>query len=274
MPQLSVQRDYLQEILGIDTDDAFVDSTLEDQLINLAYRKTAYLHNWPQLLRRTGIVIVADLDRYTLPTDLRKIEFVFQQGNLLKETPFDFVEFEKDSYSIGLDESDIILKNVPGTKSTDFTTSNNESAATSVVVELDTVTDLSKGDKVHIDDVSGTATSDEFAIVESIDTTNKTATITLAQAHNSSSIIRKTDDILYMGYQRTIVDLSADTDTPDTPTELDLPMLHYAAYLFLRLSEETKGLAESNLQIWKDEVEAVWLSFSKNSTGPTNQFYI
>lgn len=274
MPQLTVMRDYLEEILGIDADDAFVDSTLEDQFINLAYQKTVDLHNWPHTLRRVGIAIVANLDRYTLPTDLRKFEFVFLQGKLVEETPFDFIDFQKLSYSIGLDESAIIFNQLPTTASTNYTTSNNESAGTSVVVELDTISGLATGDKIHIDDVSGTVTSDEFATIEAVTASPASITISLAQAHNLSSIIRKQIDILYAGYQRVVLDLSADTDTPALPDATHLVIPYYAAYLFLRSSEESKGLAETNLQIWKDEMESIYLKFRKNSAGPSSQFYV
>jgi len=274
MAQLSEMRDFLEELIGTETGDSFIDSQFQLDLINLAARKTAYKYNWPQLLRRTGAAISANLDRYTLPTDLRKFEFVFQQGNLIEETSFDFLDFQKYSYSIGLDEGDIILKDIPDTSSTDYTTEHNESAGSSVTIRLDTVSGLAAGDKVYIDDVSGTVTSDEFAVVESVDSDNKDVVITLAKSHNSTTKIRKTNDVLYMGYQRTVTNMSATSDTPDTPDELDLIIPYYAAYLFLRASEDTRGAAEANLIIWTEEVDSFWRAFSKNSTGPINQFYI
>ena len=269
MAAFSVQLDYLQEILGIESDDAFVDSTHEKQLINRAIQKTTEMYNWPEYLKRDADVIVANLNRYDIPSDFRKFDFMFVQGRPADPTSLQKVRTTKHSYAVDKDADEYITHVIPQTASTAYTLSNNETAASSVVIELDTVSGLNVQDEIWIDD----STSSEFTQIQSVDTTNTTITAKLANAHNAAIILYKTDQINFFGYYFDPTDLSSDSDIAKLPTTTHFILCYYAAYLYLTAKEEFTT-AQGFLNTFTAQLSDAWLKHDKLSTGQSNEFTI
>ena len=144
--QFSVIKTYYEtEILRLQTGDPFIGTTRENQLVNEAYEKTAYRYDWPQLLKRDADIVVANLDRYTLPSDFRKMDFMFVQGSLHEETDLINLPFTPHRYAIVFDTSEYIINTAPTTASTAYTLDNAETAGNAVVIDLDTVDGLAAG---------------------------------------------------------------------------------------------------------------------------------
>ncbi len=164
-------RDRLEQIMSINTGDAYIDSQAELDDILDAYQQTAYAYDWPSLLDRVGIVIIANLNRYSLPATFRKARTVKSLDVTLIETEQEFLKRARNSYVIDQVQNDIIINPIPTTASTAYTLSNAESAGNAVTIELDTVSGLSQFDEIWINSASGT---DEFTLVSSTNTTNTT----------------------------------------------------------------------------------------------------
>ena len=145
MAALAVIRDYLEEIVDIKSGDVFIDSTYEDQIIQKGYEKTATRYDWPDHLKRDADVVIANVDRYSLPSDFRKFRFLFSRGSEKEETEFNNIPFQRLAYGVARDSSEYILTEIPQTASTALTLSNSETAGSTVVIELDTVSGLTAG---------------------------------------------------------------------------------------------------------------------------------
>lgn len=267
--QLSAIRDYLEGILNIPTGDSFIDSTYELQLIQKGYDKTAYLHDWPQFVKRDADVLIANVDRYDLPSDFRKMEYLFVNGQLHEPTSLRAVHYSPLHYTIVHDSSEYIFHTNPTSASTAYTLADNETAGSAVVIGLDTVDGLAAGDQIWIND----STSSEFTKIQSVDTDNTTITAKLANNHSSGIILYKLNEVAYFAYSKQTATLANTTDVPETPTSTHTAIAHYAAYLFYKDINETEN-AQNHLDIWKDEVEESWLAFDKSSTGEANEFTI
>src|SRR3990167_7733281 len=261
--QFSVIKTYYEtEILRLQTGDPFIGTTRENQLINEAYEKTAYSHDWPQLLVLDADIVVANLDRYTLPSNFRKMDFMFVQGALHEETDLIHLPFTPHRYAIALDTSEYIINTAPTTASTAYTLDNAETAGNAVVIDLDTVDGLAAGEDIWVD---GTTTN-EFTRVQSVDTANVTITARLANNQSSGDILYRVKDVVYFGYYKTVTALSADADASTLPDSCDLVIPHYAAYLYYR-DQRNKEAADYHFEIWDSEIKLAWLAFDKGSTG-------
>ena len=264
--QLSEMRDRLELILSIPTGDSYVDSTSELDDIKEAYQATADLYNFPQLLVRYGIVLVADLDRYSLPATLRKIRTVRLKGVKLTETELEFLKYSSNRYVIDGQQADIIVMPIPTAASVAFTITNSESAGSAVTIELNTVSGLSKYDEIF---VKAASLTDEFSIVSAVGTLQITAR--LDSAKSASDIIYRVDEILdILGYRKVPV-LSGSTDTILLPDAFDFIICHYAAYLaYLRLEQFDRAKAQK--EVWKERCLEAWSAYRQNSTGLISEF--
>ena len=247
-----------------------MDSTPELQDLNEAYQATAYAYNWPSLLVRQGIAKVANLDRYTLPTNFRKARTIKLNNAVLEEVELEFLKRSRGAYVIDQQQNDVILYTVPSSASTAYTLSNAEVAGNAVTIELDTVTGLSTYDEIWIDSAAGT---DEFTMVSSIDTTALTITARLKSAKSAADILYRQDDIIDLNYYRRVTLLSATGDTMLLPQAVDYIVVLYAAYLaYLRL--EMYNEATMMLNSWKEQLAEAWRQSGKSSTGAVTSFSI
>jgi hypothetical protein len=210
---------------------------------------------------------VANVDRYTLPTDFRKFEFLRVQGAEQQETNLLNLSNSHNKYVVHLDTSEYQFRNIPTSASTAYTLSNSETAASSVTIELDTVDGLAAGEEIWVD---GT-TTDEFTIIQSVDTDNTTITAKLANNQSASDKLYRVKDIVYFAYYKTVTALSSDTDTPATPDSVDLIIPHYAAYLYYQ-DQRNEQAAVRHLNVWDTELKDAWLAFDRTSVGESNQF--
>ena len=258
---------FLESTLNIPTGDAFISSQYETDLLNLAYQKTAYRYNWPHMIKRGATVLAANVNRYTLPTNWRKFDFVYAQGQMLQEVALEDIPFSPYGYAVDVATSEIILSQRPTTASTAYTTSNGETAAASVVVELDTVSGLSAGDEVF---VNGTTTP-EISQIQSVDTAAVTITIKLTTNTTAGDKIYLLNQVLYYGFYRTVDALSGTVAL--LPSAAHLIIAYYAAYLYFKKLEDD-ARAKINLEIWDDELKDVWLAFDKVSSGASNEFSV
>lgn len=267
--QLSELRDRLELILSINPGDAYIDSTPELEDINESYQMTAYAYDWPSLLDRVGIVKVANVDRYSLPSNFRKARTVKLDGVKLNEVEKEFLERSRQSFTIDQIQDDIIVRPIPNAASDAFTLDNAESAGSAVTIELDTVSGLSQYDEIWID--SATSGQDEFTLVSSVDSDNTTITARLDKAKDASDILYRVKDIIDIQYYKRVALLSSSTDTTLLPGAIDYIMLHYAAFLaYVRLEEFQK--AEAQKTIWTRELAEAWRASDANSTGSVTQF--
>ena len=183
--QLSELRVRLELMLSIPASSAYVDSTAELEDINSGYELTAYAYDWPHLLDRVGIIKVANLNRYSLPSNFRKARTVKLDNVILTETELEFLKKTRDSFVIDQIQEDIILHEIPSAASTPYTLSNAESAGNATTIELDTVSGLSQHDEIWIDSASGT---DEFCFLRAwinlsgVSSSNRTTKSTQAKA--------------------------------------------------------------------------------------------
>lgn len=267
---LAELRDRQEEEIKVPTGDAYIDSAVQLDDVNEAYKETAYAHNWPQLLTRAGIVAVANVGRYTLPTGFRKARYVRNQNKLVEEMDLDMLSVSRRKYSIDRINSEIILKEIPQSASTAYTLSNAETAASAVTIELDTVSGLSQGDEIFIDSAAGT---DEYAFVSSVSSSATTITARLRANKSASDILYLVREIIDIQYYRTITLLSATTDTMILPDVCDFIVPHYAAGLYFE-REQQYDRAEKQFAIWKSRLDAAFISHDKNSTGQVTQFSI
>ena len=266
--QLSQIRDRLEQMLSINTGDSYIDSTAQLDDINDGYEQTAYAYDWPSLLTRKGIVVVANLNQYALPSDFRKIRTLKLNGVTLTPTELEFLKRTRNTYTLDQTQGDVIVNPIPTTASTAYTLSNAESAGNAVTIELDTVSGLSQHDEIWIDSASGT---DEFSLVSSVGTLSIVAR--LYAAKSASDILYRQKEIIDLQYQRKITLLSATGDTTLLPSPLDFIMLHKSAaiaYERLELYDEAKRQDD----IWKMRMQEMWLAFSRGSTGESNHFSI
>src|SRR3990167_8960575 len=172
-------------MLSINTGDSYIDSTAQLDDINDGYEQTAYAYDWPSLLTRKGIVVVANLNQYALPSDFRKIRTLKLNGVTLTPTELEFLKRTRNTYTLDQTQGDVIVNPIPTTASTAYTLSNAESAGNAVTIELDTVSGLSQHDEIWIDSASGT---DEFTIVSSVSSSATTITARLDAAKSASDI--------------------------------------------------------------------------------------
>ena len=266
--QLSELRDHLENILSILAGNSYIDSTTELRDINEAYRLTSLRYDWTSLLTRVGIVKVANLDRYSIPSNFRKARTVKLDGKVIPPTELEFLKHSRYGHFIDQTQDDIIVRPIPTAASTAYTLSNAESAGNAVTIELDTVSGLSQHDEIWIDSVSGT---DEFTLVSSVGTLLITARLDAAKS--ASDILYRANDIIDIQYYRTITLLSADSDTTLLPPSVDFIMLHAAAaMLYERIEDFVK--AEKHWNIWKERLGEVWLALDKTHTGAATTFSI
>ena len=265
---LSELRDRLELMLSINTGDGYIDSDSQRTDINEAYQMTAYTYDWPSLLTRVGIVKVANLDRYSLPSDFRKARTVRLDDVLVKETELEFMKRTRNSYAVDKQQNDIIFYTIPSTASTAYTLSNAETAGNAVTIELDTVSGLSQHDEIWIDSASGT---DEFTMVSSVGTLSIVAR--LDSNKSASDIIYRQNNIIDLLYYRRITLLSATGDTTLLPGAIDYIMLHAAAAIaFERM--EMFDEAKRHWDIWKERLADAWRASDVSSTGAVANFSI
>lgn len=261
-------RDRLELILSIPSSDGYVDSQSQLDDINMAYEKTAYAHDWSQLLRRDAVAITANVDRYPLPTRFRKFHHVKVLGREFKETELAALKKSRYRYAVDRDASQIILSTPPADASTAYTLQNSESAGAATTIELDTVSGLSQLDEVWIDSAAGT---DEFTLVSSISGTSIVAR--LRAAKSASDVLYRLKEIIEFWYYQRITLLSGASDVTILPDELDYVIPHYAAFIAYSRLEDFNA-ANNHLKIWEDGVRRAFLAQDKNSTGEVTQFSI
>ena len=265
---LALLRDRLEIILSIDSSSSYVDSTPQLDDINEAYQLTAYRYDWPSLLVRRGIAKVANLDRYSLPTDFRKARTIKLDNVKLREVELEFLKRTRQGFSVDQQQNDIILYTIPSAASTSFSLTNSPSASNTASITFSSVSGLSAHDEVWIDSVSGT---DEFTMVSSISGTTVTARLTAAKS--SSDILYRQNDIIDLLYYRRVTLLSASGDVTLLPGAIDFIMLHAAAaFAYERL--EMFDEAKRHWEIWKERLAEAWLATDKNSSGASNSFGI
>lgn len=266
--QLSELRDRLELMLSIPASSAYVDSTAELEDVNQGYELSAYAYDWPSLLDRKGIVKVANLDRYSLPSNFRKARTIKLDNVILTETELEFLKKTRNSYVIDQIQEDIILHEIPSAASTPYTLSNAESAGNAITIELDTVSGLSQHDEIWIDSASGT---DEFTMVSSVGTLSIVARLDAAKS--ASDILYRQNDIIDMLFYKRITLLSAAGDKTMLPGAIDYIMLHASAALaYERL--EMFNEAQKQWDLWKERLADAWLATDKNSTGQTTNFSV
>lgn len=238
------------------------------QDISEAYRKTAYAWDWPQLLIKRGIRILAENKKYSLPSNVRKIHYVYAEGVKFEETDLDLVHKMRNRYAIDRSTDEIVLSSRPSASATQYTMTNAESAGNSITIELDSTTGLSVGDEIYIDD----ATNPEVTYIQSI-VAGTSITCRLDTSKSASTVLYRADDIIMVTYYRTIVELSASGDEPLLPSAVHFPMLYWAAgCAYMRLEQDDE--AEKRFAQWKEELNDYWRAFDQNSTGPVGQFTI
>ncbi|MEK7112861.1 MAG: hypothetical protein AAB875_06130, partial [Patescibacteria group bacterium] len=244
-----------------------MDSTPELDDILQAYYKTAYSFDWPQLLIKRGIRILADNKKYSLPSNVRKLHYVYVEGVKYEETELDYVHKMSRKFAIDRSTDEIVISSTPSSSATQYTMTNAESAGNAVTIELNSVSGLSAGDEIYIDD----GTNPEVTYIQSIDSSGNTITARLDTSKSASTILYRGKDIIMIAYYRTVVDLSASGDEPLLPSVVHYPMLHYAAYLaYARLEQFDE--ADRNLKIWQEQMQDYWRAFDSNSTGAVTTF--
>ena len=264
--QLRTQQELM---LSLGLDDAYAGSSTELADIQEGYQATADSHDFPQLLVRRGIVIVANVNRYSLPTGFRKARTVKVLVITYDETELENLEGSRYKYAIDRENSEIVLSQIPSTASPAFTLSNAESAGNAVVIELDTTTGLSQYDEIFIDSASGT---DEFSLVSSV-SAGVSITARLRAAKSASDILYRVKEIIDIEMYRSVPTLSLETETLLLPDAFDFVTLFYSAHMaYLHLEEWDN--ADKYLKLWREKVAEAWLAWDKSSTGTVTQFSI
>jgi len=243
--------------------DAYTGSQALKDDVQEAYKHTANSHDFPELLLRSGIVKIANLDRYSLPDNYRKARTIRIDGVKYDPVELENLKFTRRGYHIEKIQNDIILRPIPNEASSPFTLADNETAGTAVVVGLDTVSGLTQLDEIWIDSASGT---DEFSIVSSIDSSAPSITTRLDSAKSASDVIYRVNQIIDIIYYRHVPVLSGTSDTILLPDDYDFILPHYAAYLALnRLEEYTQ--ADKQLELYNRRSAEAFLANDKTSTG-------
>src|SRR3990167_3940499 len=102
--QLSVIRTYLENLVNTPSGDAlYAGTTLELQELNEGYQATAYKYDFPQLLKRGGTVIVANVGKYGAPSDFRKFRQLFSVGSEFGEVEFNVLRNSRHAYAVDAD---------------------------------------------------------------------------------------------------------------------------------------------------------------------------
>ena len=266
---LSSLRDRQELMCNIPTGDAYIDSANQLDDIQQAYIQTAYKYDWPDLLIRLVTVPVDENDRYALPSNFRKFRFIFSEGVLVKEVEFDLLDSGWRNYGVDWDANDFVLSEVNTQSTTAYTLSNAETAGSSVVIELNSVSGLSAGDLIW---VNGT-TTDEFTRIQSVDSDNTTITARLKNNQSAGDVLYRLSDVIYYGYYRLVNALSAAGDVTLLPDHVDYAMLEYAAYLYFQRNQMFER-ASVHLKAWQERVSEIWLAMDKSSTGATTEFTV
>lgn len=266
--QLSQQRTYLEEITHTADDASFPGSAYELQLLNKAYQKSAYKYSWPSTLKRWFDALVANVDRYTLPTDFNKFIFLKSQGFSMDPTDVEHVTGGMNrEYAVALDSLEYLLSLTPTTATTAHVSSGSLVAGNAVAITVDSVDGLSAGDEIFISDT----TSSEFTKIQSVDTTLVTITVKLKNNHATAKNIYRVNDGNYFQYQKAITLLSDPADVMIIPGSTHLAVPHYSAYLYYTDIEEPDRAA-THLGIWTSELSDAWLGLGKTSAGEAGQF--
>lgn len=264
-------RDRLEIIASINAGNSYIDSVPELGDLNEGYRASADAYDWPELRERTCLIPVANVGRYTIPTNFRKARYVRNQNKLVDEIELDELQFSRRKYAIDKVNSDLILKEIPQTAPTAYTLSNAEAAGNAITIELNSVSGLAQGDEIFID--AATAANEEFTFISSIDTTNTTITCRLKRAKAAGDIIYLVRDCIDLGYRKKITLLSATTDVTLLPDSVDYAMLEYSAYKLYDREEEF-GIADKHYERWKRDLAEAWYADGKVSTGSATNFGI
>ena len=265
---LSSLRDRTELQLSIQPGDSYVDGTPELSDVREAYRKTAYKYDIPQLFIKRGIRILANNKKYSLPSNLRKLHYVYVQGVEFDETELNQVHSSRSKYAIDKSTDEIIISSEPSSSATQYTMTNAESAGNSVVIELDSTSGLSVGDEIYLDD----ATNPEVSYIQSI-SAGVSITCRLDSSKSASTVLYRGKDIIMIAYYRTVNTLSDAADTTLLPDDFDYYIPFYAAFLaYARLEQYTE--AEKSLQYWTEGLKEAFLANDKNSTGFSNQFSV
>src|SRR3990167_315726 len=93
-------RDRQELILSLPSGDGYIDSTPELDDIQEAYQMTAESYDFPHLLIRRGVAIVANVNRYALPANFRKARAVKVKGVEYKEVELATLYSERYAYAI------------------------------------------------------------------------------------------------------------------------------------------------------------------------------
>lgn len=246
---------------------AFAGSVYEQQLLNKGYMKSAYLHDWPQTLKRWADVVIANVDRYALQADFRKFMFMRMQGMPLSPTSMEhIITGSFGEYATALDSLEYVLANLPNTASTAYTFSGSYSASSAVVITLNSVSGISAGDDIFISD----GALSEFTKAQSVDSTLVTVTVKLRNSHNNKTLYR-VSELNYFQYQFQITPLAAGADVPVLPGETHLIIPHWSAALYYRDIEEPDR-AQMHEDIFMRDIEEAWFAWSKTEAGEAGQF--
>lgn len=263
---LSEMRDRLELMMSIQSGSAYVDSTPELDDLNEGYQATANAHDWPSLLTRVGIVLTANLNRYALPTNLRKVRTAVLNGILLREVEQEYIKKSRNAYVVDQVQGDIIVSPIPASASTAYALTNSPSAASAASVTFSSVSGLSQYDEVWIDSASGT---DEFTTINSISGT--TALMRLITSKSSGDILYRQQEILdILGYKfPTLLANSGDKTVLPGALDFIIPMKSASiAYKRLEMFDE----ADKWEKTWRDAMDEAWLAIDKNSTGEATSF--
>lgn len=269
MPNLGDIRNRTEYILNLPTGDGYIDSSEQLDDINEAYQKSSYRYDWPEMQVRRGDIIIANVDRYDIQSNFRKFDYLFSRGQRLLPTSLADVRQADFKYAVDKNTDEYILSERPTTASTAFTTSNNETAGSAVVIELDTISGLSVGEEIYINSSS----TPEYTIISAIDEGNKTITIKFKNNITSGDKIYRSVEIVSFSYYRALTLLSASGDVPIIPIVTHLNIANYAAYLYWDDKLEDKK-AERFLNKWRTTLADAFLSHDKTSTGESNEFSI
>jgi hypothetical protein len=272
MPQgiktLSSLRSRLELMLSLPSGDSYVGSTPELDDINEAYQATVDAYNWPSLLARTGIVKVANVDRYTLPINFNKARTVRLDGIILKEVELEFLQRSRRAYTIDEVQNDILVTPVPSSASTTFTLTNTPAASDTASLIVASTAGIATLDEIYVKSVAGTS---EFTLASAVAAT--TVTARLKYAKSAGDTFYREKDIIDMLYYQTITLLSAAGDVTLLPPTIDYIMLFKAAALaYGRLEMWVESGQADNM--WKEQLSDAWLAADKPSTGENAHFSI
>lgn len=270
----SAQKTFYRHLIGNPAVDpagtTWNDGTLELQYLNQAYERSAAAYDWPDLHLKSAIVVRANDNRYSLPANFRKFDFVYLQNVLCHEADLQALYASQNKYAVDANADDIVFSTIPGTASTAFTMSNDEGTGNAVVIELDTISGLAVGDKIWI---NGTTTP-EFTIVTATSSANTTITARLKQDPAASDILYRVDELVYFAYWRNITAFTGSgTENSLLPDATDLIVPYYAAYLYHK-NLENEQKAQTFLTAWQEQLAEAWRSQGKTSSGAANEMSV